>query len=142
MPREAAQYLPSRNPNGQFGAGNKLSHGMGGGEMSRRMNALKAVWLSAVSDADMKTLKDKLFDLACNATAEDVRLRSIMYIMDRLMGKPKESVAMEVSGDGTAPLNVNLSPQQLFTATQLVRQLHAREPVVDAPALSLPNDNG
>lgn len=107
--------------------GNTLAKG-NKSNSSVRIAELRAMWFSAITNEDMDKIKTELFNLACSAKNEEVRLRALVYVYDRLLGKPTENVNLAVEGDSPL-MNVNLSAAQMTAATEIIKELSAsRQP--------------
>jgi hypothetical protein len=80
-----------RSANGRFGPGNR---GGPGNPHGRRVAELRAILLEAVSDDDFRAIAAKLVERAKSGD-----LFSIRELLDRLMGKPVATVAVEQSDE-------------------------------------------
>ena len=83
-----------RAGNGRFGKGNP---GGPGNPFARRVGALRAAMLDAVTDDD---LRDIIATLVSQAKGGD--LAAIRELLDRLIGKPTAAVAFEVTTGETS----------------------------------------
>lgn len=78
-----------RGPDGRFARGN--FHG-GGNPHARAVNKLRTTILKATNEDDVREIWAKLIEMA-----KEGNLKAAQYVLDRLIGKPKETV--EVAGD-------------------------------------------
>lgn len=99
---------PHRDPNGRFVEGNP---GGPGNPAWKNLRVLKSVIVECTSRDDIAAVWEKLKELAI-----DGNLGAIKYFLDRIMGKPKETV--EVEGDSLAAL--------IGTMKEGIRQLESR----------------
>lgn len=90
-----AKYDPNRLPNGQFASGHKIRQGTSN-EVSARFHELKALWYSAVTVEDMAAVRDELVKLCLSAKNEDVKLKAIVYFVDRMLGRVPDRVEVDV----------------------------------------------
>lgn len=126
-----AIYDPNRLPNGQFVKGNKNKLGWNG-EVSKRFKDLRALWFDANSLEDMSAVKNELIKLCLTCPQPDVKLRAIVYYLDRTMGRPTERVEV-AEGAPAAPI-VQLSAEELAIMEKLVQRTEEAGEEVIVPA--------
>jgi hypothetical protein len=117
-----AQYEPGRTADGKFAPGHQFSVGRTN-PANRKLNELRSLWYDASSVEDMMRVKEQLLELACTCPVPDVKLKAIVYYLDRQLGKPTERVEVDNQGSGNGNLNLNLTADQiqvLTTATQIL----------------------
>lgn len=115
-----AAVQPGFDARGKFVKGNQLAKGRGQPH-AQRLAELKALWYSALTDDRMKAIQDGLFDLAESAESEEVRLKALIYLAERTMGKVPDKIEMDVQG--ATPLHVNLSPDEMAQGMAFLRRL-------------------
>jgi len=100
--------LNGRNANGTFAHGNK---GGPGNPYIRQVAAYRKLWLDASTPARVKELIEILWDKALEGQEQ----WAIIEIINRLYGKPKETIRVEPSDDPTDALEL-LSDQGVTDA--------------------------
>lgn len=104
---ESAAYVPGRDKNGKFLPGNQVRKGLGSPE-SKSLASIRSLWYSMITEEDVMRVKEELFELARTAKSEDVKMRTLVYLSDRFLGKPTERVEMDMQGN-TQGANINFN---------------------------------
>ena len=124
-----AVYDPNRMPDGKFVKGNTLRQGAVG-EVSKRFAQLRSMWFDTQSIDDMDTVKRELIQMCKSCPVPDVKLRAIIYYLDRTLGRPTERVEMEVSPGGGVMPAVELSAEEIAVLEKLVVRTEEDAPLV------------
>lgn len=72
------------------------------GKNYNRLHELRQLWWNAITDERMQAVTDGLYDLALNCTDPRIRLAAQLNILDRSIGKPSESINLNVNDNGNA----------------------------------------
>lgn len=118
-PTTKAIYDPNRDPKtGHFRKG----HTLGGQntEVARRFAELKSLWYDANSVSDMVEVKAELKKLCTSCPNPEVKLRAIIYYLDRTLGKPTERVEMDVATTPQPMPVVNLTAAEIAVLEKIV----------------------
>ena len=135
-PSIPAVYDTNRAADGKFAKGNTVSAG-NATTVHKKLQSLRTMWYDANSLEDMAKVKDELVNLAMNCPIPDVKLRAIVYYLDRTLGKPQENLNLDVSEGGKPAVLPLLSPEELSVLERVVRRT-AEPDVVDVEAKQLP----
>lgn len=122
LPQFPAKYEPGRDSTGKFAKGNQLAKGRTS-EVSRKLAGLRSLWYDVQSEEDMIRVKAELIKLCTDCPNPDVKLKAIVYYIDRMLGKPTERVEVENTGGGSPLVNINLSPEERAVAERIVRKM-------------------
>lgn len=123
-PAFPAKYEPGRNPNGQFAPGHQIGAKGRGFEVNKKLNQIREYWYQVNSTEDLERVKTELLRLINDCPNWDVKLKAIVYYMDRMLGKPVESVDMNVTGERGPLVNIDLSPDEMEWARRLIRKVN------------------
>lgn len=124
-----AAYDPNRLPNGHFVKGHKLRQGAVN-EVSKRFAELRSLWYDANSADDMRAVKAELIGMCRSCPVPDVKLRAIVYYLDRVMGRPTERVEMDVSSPAKPVPLPDLSPEEVAVLSKVIAR--TQDEVIDA----------
>lgn len=123
---ELSRYSTDRDSNGKFVKGNSASKGHGS-EINKKLQMLRSLWYDANSVMDMVQVKQELLNLIKTCVIWDVKLKAIIYYLDRQLGRPTERVEMDVQSDESSHTvnNFNLSPDQIAVVAKIIQQVDA-----------------
>ena len=113
-----ARYDSDRNNNGHFTKGNSASGGLN--VHSQNFSNLRSLWYSATSVEDMTKVRDALLDLCLNCPSPEVKLKALIYFVDRLMGKPTERVELDCSPSASQSPIVELTPDEILVLEKMI----------------------
>lgn len=117
-----AVYDPDRDPvTGHFRKGNSLSS-TANTDVARRFKQLRAMWFDAQAPGDMADVRAELKNLCLTCPVPEVRLRAIIYYLDRTLGKPTERVELDVSQDAGPARLPELTPDEVVILQKVVRK--------------------
>lgn len=141
-----AKYESGRKPTGQFERGHSFSKGRNL-EINKKLSSLRSMWYDCVTPEDLASVYDELLNMIRTCEVADVKLKAIVYYVDRCAGKPTENIQVDVNTESTA-LNLHLSADQLALASELssvlnkykqpTETLGAESDVIDATFTALP----
>jgi hypothetical protein len=134
MDDETPQPLAIRDEKGRLLPGSKLAVGARNPHASR-ISELKTAMLAAVTPQDMVDVMLRLLDLTKNPDGK-IALAAIELFQNRTVGKPKESIELDVTTDGPA------TPSRLDAedVAALERMRAKLGHVVDAEVIVRPNE--
>ena len=114
-----ATYDPNRTADGKFVKGNKLRSGTQN-EVSKRFAELRSLWYDANSADDMRAVKAELIGLCKTCPVPDVKLKAIVYYLDRMMGRPKETVELDVTAHAKPMPLPDLTPEEVAVLNKVI----------------------
>jgi hypothetical protein len=107
-----------RDHKGRFIVGNKAGS-VAHNPMCRSVWTLKQALLNAVTPDEITSITRRLLDL-CRDPDGKTALQAIALLFDRLLGRPKESVELEVSKPQPAVDWSRLTTEELITITAIM----------------------
>jgi hypothetical protein len=126
-PSLPAKYDPARQPNGQFVKGNTVRTGWNM-DVSKRFKSLRAAWYDATTTQDMIDVAAELKALCLTCPSPDVKLKAIVYFLDRCLGKPVERIDVDVSSEQRPAPVLDLSPDEVKVLERVVARTELPEP--------------
>lgn len=68
-------------------------------------NRFKEMFFEAMTPAKFKDAVDELYNLAMSGTGDKIQLQALIYLLDRILGKPAVSEIIEQEGE----IKINIS---------------------------------
>jgi hypothetical protein len=126
---EARQW---RDDRGRFLPGNKASTAEHN-PLSRSVYRVKEAMLSACTPEEMFTVTRRLLEL-CHAEDGRVALQAMELLFNRLLGKPKEEIQLDVNQGGSSPVNPSaLTDAELEQVLGILDRANARQALPSLP---------
>ena len=133
---------------GHFRKGHTLRTGVDGAAHAK-FARVKSMWLECADKTDVEKVWNELVAMCLSdKTPPDVKLKSLVYCLDRLWGRPQENIQLDVTGAPTDAL-VDLSKDELLILQRVVgRSQNSKEVVAEetinvepesVPALAAPS---
>lgn len=87
------------------------------------------MWLDAGALDEMAAVKDELVKMCLTCPQPDVKLKAIVYYLDRTLGKPTENMNLDLTQDGGRPLALpNLTAEEVQIIERVVRRTAGDDP--------------
>ncbi len=130
-----AKYDPDRNSHGHFIKGNRSSVNHKS-EMAAKYRELLALWYEADCCDDMAMCKRELRKLCLQDEQKEVKHKSIVYFIDRYLGKIPDRLQVDVQT--TKDNIIELSPEEIKIMEKVIQREtlalpeHKEEDIKDA----------
>lgn len=132
-PSTSAAYEAGRDKSGKFAPGNQMARNYAHPQ-NRKLTSLRGLWYDAVSVDDMAKVRDELVKMALTCPVPDIKLKAIVYYLDRTLGKPSENVTLDVNDGGKPAVLPVLSAEEVAVLERVVKRT-ADQDVVDVEAV-------
>ena len=130
-----ARYDSNRDAKtGHFRPGHKLHTGVDHA-LHKQFQRIRNMWLEVSNETDVRKVWDELIGMCLSdKTPPDVKLKSIVYALDRLWGRPQENIQLDVTG-APADTLVDLTKDELSILQRVVGRSQNSKELVGEPSL-------